>query len=199
MSGAGRIIGGMSQADVDELLIQWRSEVEQSIGNVEFSLRGVIHFHDFAESYAASNPVPPGADPHTRGIVLTSLPLPGGEVYTRWPLSKVREAGDRDGFLYQWLTQAWIVMTFARWEEHWRKQFAQAMSLPMKAVQCDVMGDLRHLRNDVCHHGGVATTSNTGRCVVISDCTAGRAIYLSSEALHTVWSNLELRVDSDAR
>ena len=32
---------------------------------------------------------------------------------------------------------------------------------------CGEMGDLRHMRNDIVHHRGVASADHTGRCRVL--------------------------------
>ena len=34
-------------------------------------------------------------------------------------------------------------------------------------VRDDLLGDIRLLRNDIVHHGGIATKANSGRCKIL--------------------------------
>lgn len=65
------------------------------------------------------------------------------------------------------LGHLWIVTLYALWEEKYRPRFAAAHGRSPADEKYDLWGDLRHLRNDVVHHGGIATAENTGRCVLL--------------------------------
>jgi hypothetical protein len=111
-----------------------------------------------------------------------------------WRLSDLRSAADHNGWLQQWLTDAWIALIFARWESHYRPEFARAHGLDVASVQCDVIGDLRHLRNDVIHHAGVATAANAGRCRAITRFAPGDRILLTPEDVRSLQNVLAVRL-----
>ena len=47
--------------------------------------------------------------------------------------------------------KAFIVMIFHRWDDQFRHGIAQVFSIPKDDVQCDLLGDVRHIRNAIIH------------------------------------------------
>ena len=47
--------------------------------------------------------------------------------------------------------KAFVVMIFHRWDEQFRHKMAQVFSVPKNGVQCDLLGDVRHIRNAAIH------------------------------------------------
>jgi hypothetical protein len=87
--------------------------------------------------------------------------------YAGWRLSEVINQVKRNGPVETRLGHLWIVTLYALWEEKYRPRLAAARGRSSADEKYDLWGDLRHLRNDVVHHGGIATTENTGRCVLL--------------------------------
>lgn len=87
--------------------------------------------------------------------------------YAGWRLSEVINQVKKNGPVETRLGHLWIVTLYALWEEKYRPQFAAAHGRSPDDEKYDLWGDLRHLRNDVVHHGGIATAENTGRCVLL--------------------------------
>ena len=53
--------------------------------------------------------------------------------------------------------KAFIVMIFHRWDDQFRYLIAKVLSVPKSAVQCDLMGDVRHIRNSIIHEDSEIT------------------------------------------
>lgn len=74
-------------------------------------------------------------------------------------------AGDAEQLVFR----GWVVDIYNRvWDKNLRDGLQE--SLPGTDVippESDVLGDLRRIRNDLVHHGGVATSDNSGRCAVL--------------------------------
>jgi len=87
--------------------------------------------------------------------------------YAGWRLSEVISQVKRNGPVETRLGHLWIVTLYALWEEKYRPRLAAAHGRSLADEKYDLWGDLRHLRNDVVHHGGIATAENTGRCVLL--------------------------------
>ena len=47
--------------------------------------------------------------------------------------------------------KALVVMMFHRWDEHFRYLISQVLSVRKCTVECDLMGDVRHVRNVIIH------------------------------------------------
>lgn len=111
-----------------------------------------------------------------------------------WRKSQIEGAAATDGWLQEWLTHAWLALMFARWEDHYRPAFAVANGVDQKEVQSDVIGDIRNLRNDVIHHGGIATANNTGKCKVVTKFSVGDRILLRSEDVRHMRDAMRVRI-----
>jgi len=60
-----------------------------------------------------------------------------------------------DGHYSDLLAKAHIVYLYARWEVHYRPLVAQELGVKIEQVCCDVMGDLRLIRNALLHAAGI--------------------------------------------
>lgn len=84
------------------------------------------------------------------------------------------------GNTHQRLTQQWIVTVYTGWDAEFRKRLARAHGVDENAIEADFFGDLRHLRHDIVHHRGLATSEHSARCATILQRTLnpGDPIYL---------------------
>ncbi|MBK5288267.1 MAG: hypothetical protein JJE46_07355 [Acidimicrobiia bacterium] len=98
--------------------------------------------------------------------------------YQEWKVSQLREKGS---FTKRWIGQQWIAGVFAGWEEEYRPRLARAFGCPASALRHEALGDLRLMRNDVVHHRGVASESNTGQCRLLRWFVTGEAISVKGE------------------
>lgn len=89
------------------------------------------------------------------------------------------------------LGQQWIVYVFARWEEEYRQRLSDAMGLAsVKELVVPAFGDLRKFRNDIVHHGGVATRHNSGTAGVLRWYQPGELIAVSDAQILDFWDAL---------
>lgn len=106
--------------------------------------------------------------------------LPTSATYQSWKLSRLPVALAEDGLVITWIGRQWIVGVFTGWEHEYRPRLATAYGCDEGALTHNVLGDLRHMRNDVVHHHGVATAANTGRCRTLRWCNVGDEIMVRS-------------------
>lgn len=111
-----------------------------------------------------------------------------------WSMTKIKEAGEPNGWLSQWLSDAWITLIFTRWEEHYRPSFAKIFGVERAHIHSDVMGEIRHLRNDIVHHNGIATKHNAGRCRILNRFEPDTRISISSDDIKILLGKLEVQI-----
>lgn len=102
--------------------------------------------------------------------------LPASNMYQNWRMSEVRARLLRDGPVVQRLGQQWIVGMSTGWEHEFRPRLADAHGCATDRITHDVFGDLRHMRNDVVHHHGIAQADESGRCKTLQWSTVGQPI-----------------------
>jgi hypothetical protein len=105
-----------------------------------------------------------------------------GEIKSRpgWRRSQYLENTQLDGMCSRYLGWAWATLVYDRWDDDFRHRFAKEMGCSYDDVMCDVMGELRYLRNDISHNKGIATKRRSGRCILLKDwITVGNYINIS--------------------
>jgi hypothetical protein len=86
------------------------------------------------------------------------------------------------------LSYSVIVFIYTYWEDEIRPRLAEASGVDVKDVRCEIMGDLRCIRNSILHTKGVFTPEWHGKLVVLKDCFAeGRQIEVSYELMHQIF------------
>jgi hypothetical protein len=88
--------------------------------------------------------------------------------YAGWRLSEALEQVKQNGQVEMRLGHQWIVFLYELWENSYRPRLAAVHARDEGDEKYDLLGDLRHMRNDVVHHHGIATSNNTGRCIILS-------------------------------
>lgn len=180
-------MGDMTQELFDELSDEfWRTS-----GVMTFSQVAIKAFGDqLSWTLSDENPDPVinigAGDPNDPTVVADAS----------WRKSHLDGAATADGWLQQWLTQAWIALIFARWEDYYRPGFAALHGVETRAITSDVIGDIRHMRNDVIHHGSVATAENTGKCRVLTRFETGEQIIFTPEDVRLMKSALQVTIES---
>ena len=87
--------------------------------------------------------------------------------YAGWRLSEALKQVEANGPVETRLGHQWIVFLYELWEHEYRPRLAVAHNRALEDESYDLLGDLRRLRNDVVHHRGIATSGNTGRCILL--------------------------------
>ena len=69
-------------------------------------------------------------------------------------MDQYRAAFEPDGDFVQYQSRALIVFIYQTWEDVFRPQIAKLYGVGTDRVRCHLMGDLRHVRNDIIHDQG---------------------------------------------
>ena len=90
-------------------------------------------------------------------------------------LDTIGEGGDMEQIAYT----GWIVEVYGIWEDKYRNRLENAVHTPDSIrPRIPVMGDFRHIRNDLVHHNGVASEKESGKCEVLKWFTPGAQIII---------------------
>jgi len=65
-----------------------------------------------------------------------------------------------DGHFADTLAKLMLVKIFTDWDEYYRPRFAEAIGVESNRVQCDLLGDLRLIRNCIVHAKSVITNEH---------------------------------------
>lgn len=172
-----------------QIMDDFSSEFLKSSGVMTFTQVGIKMFAD------SVGWVPPEVNSDPRMILSRSAPTdPGARADASWSKSEIEGAADPEGWLQEWITQAWIALIFSRWEDHYRPLFAKAERVDKNQVTSDVMGDIRNLRNDVIHHNGTAG-KNTAKNKFLIRFGEGDRIVLAPEDIWLLSDNLQVAID----
>lgn len=99
-------------------------------------------------------------------------------------VSTNREAG----FNEQQLCWSIIVFMFAFWDEEIRPQIARIREVKTSAVTLDELGDLRLLRHNIVHNGGVMAAADHAKLkVMVALCAPDRPISLTHDQMHQIF------------
>lgn len=79
---------------------------------------------------------------------------PLSKVVPRIDLDEYRAALAGEGQFTQYQHRALIVFIYQLWEDLIRDGISKMYGLDHNKVRCDLMGDLRHVRNDIIHRNG---------------------------------------------
>jgi hypothetical protein len=66
-----------------------------------------------------------------------------------------------DGEFFDTIAKSLLVLLYSRWDEYYRPLFANDIGADPKTVRCNLLGDLRHIRNCIVHAKSVVTNEHT--------------------------------------
>ena len=75
-------------------------------------------------------------------------------------LERYRAAFEPGGEFVQYQSRALIVFIYQTWEDGVRPDIAKLYGVAVNRVRCNLMGDLRHVRNDIIHDRGVISATH---------------------------------------
>ena len=84
----------------------------------------------------------------------------------RVTVADLRILGAPDGQFSDTLAKAVLVYVYAEWEEHYRIKYAKSIGTNKGSVCCDLMGDLRRVRNCIVHAQSIVTNEHERRTVM---------------------------------
>jgi hypothetical protein len=178
----------MSIPDASQTLMdEFGSEFDMQASVRSFTIAGL---HELAKKLPA--PLPENPDPMI--FIGEGDPNKDGTVPDGWwRQSQLVDAIDKVGWLNTWLSDAWITLIFARWECHYRPEFARLFDADLDQIVSPVMGDLRHMRHDIAHHRGMASRDRTGtKCEIITRFRTGDRIVLTADDIRQLRNRLNV-------
>jgi hypothetical protein len=155
--------GGVANESVATVLNDIAEFVNDSVAAHGFSCMGLRQLPSLFQRVPV---VPSNPDPDI-AIGIGDPNTPEARQYAVWKKSEALVRVSQNGPVETTLGQQWIVYVYAAWEHEFRPRLAAVYRCDEGRLAYPLLGDLRHLRNDVVHHRGIATARNTGRCDVI--------------------------------
>jgi hypothetical protein len=134
------------------LLAEFQKECQSVFACYIFATRGIEH----AKEMIASTSPPRGAR------VFISKVNPYEKHATATLLAEdLIQMMQHDGEFFDTIAKSLLVLLYARWDEYYRPLFAKDISADPKKVRCNLLGDLRHIRNCIVHAKSVITDEHT--------------------------------------
>ena len=116
---------------------------------------------------------------------------PGTVIVAQLRKSEVVKKSQLGGPVDLILGQQWIVYVFGAWEGEFRPRLSVVHGCEERELQYPILGDLRHLRNDVLHHRGIASLEHSGKCVILKESfPVGSPILMTHEILVNILGNI---------
>jgi hypothetical protein len=151
---------------------EFQQRVNDAAGVHAIALTGVLMVASMSESIELTNRGPESSmffghgDPNT----------PDGFTYQHWKLDDLPAHLAADGPVIRALGQQWLVLVASLWNDEFRSRLAKAKGIRTNEVKDPYFGDINKMRNDIVHHGGIATERNSGRCEVLRWFSEGEVI-----------------------
>lgn len=117
----------------------------------------------------------------TTGDMPTERP---SDAFGVWTHRRIIESCGPNSAVARQLGHWWVSHVYAMWEHGFRPRLAKARGIALDDVTDPLMGDLRRLRHDVLHHGGIATAEWTGRCQRLRWFTPGDDIFITGRMIY---------------
>jgi hypothetical protein len=165
-----------SSDEVETILQELAQFLHDSVFSTVICVMGLLRLGEYVVQFPRSQ-----ENPDPRIFIGSGPPGQVGPFGVRH-MSEVLNDVAKGGPVETTLGQQWLVSVFTAWEHNFRRRLATAHGVDESQITAPVLGDLRHLRNDVVHHHGIATAENTGKCLVLRHWVAvGDPIRLSGE------------------
>lgn len=96
------------------------------------------------------------------------------------------------GFNEQQLISSILVFIYTYWEDEIRPRLADELNVDVKEISCDIMGDLRCIRNCILHSKGVFVSEWYRKLTVLKNRFSENAkIEISSDLMHYILSQIK--------
>jgi hypothetical protein len=175
---------------MDRILAELSESLNLSAGAhscASMGLRFVAERFDSASRLVEPNPDNP--DP-TLYFGLGDPNEAASRQYARWKVSELSQRLAQDGPVVAELGRQWLILIFTQWDSNFRPRLAAALGVEVAQLKVPVFGDLRHMRNDLLHNGGVASKDHTGRCESLHWFEPGKPIVITAEQIAEFMENV---------
>ena len=91
---------------------------------------------------------------------LASATPPMSRAVPHMDLERYKKSLEPDGDFFQYQKRALLVFIYQTWENYIRPRIAGSYGVKPVHIGCDLMGDLRHVRDDIIHRQGRVDVKN---------------------------------------
>jgi hypothetical protein len=107
-----------------------------------------------------------------------------------------KKRNSHEGNNYKFIGNMALISIFEYWESSCRNKLAKHHGVDRKHIKSDILGDLRHIRNSIIHHRGIALPE-IERCKIFSWYKENDNIFIDGDQMEDIVSaikeaNLEL-------
>lgn len=100
---------------------------------------------------------------------------------------EVKKRNEPEGLHVGLLGNFCLVMIFSYWEQRYREKISKDMGLNNKNdLTCDVIGDIRHYRNDILKSNGIVTKGEGAKNVILKFFKEGEIILINRKKMGKV-------------
>ena len=156
------------------------------------SSEGLTNLVPKLEMMAAASQASGSSDPQLHLFSRTATT--GPDLYASIALSDALDGIRPNGRYHDLLGHQWVLSVFSGWEGHYRSAIGEELGLS-NPIACTEMGDLRHLRNDIVHHHGIATSGESGKLQLLTHVKVGRRISVSALEVELITRAMNARLD----
>lgn len=102
------------------------------------------------------------------------------------------DSNSPNGYNEKQLIFALLVFIYTYWEDEIRPKLAEAADVDIKFIRCDIMGDLRCIRNCILHTKAVFVSEWHRKLTKLKDnFTENENIHISSDLMHYILSQIK--------
>lgn len=101
-----------------------------------------------------------------------------------------KQRNNPNGGNYKFVGNMAIITIFEYWESSCRNELAQLHQVKPKRIRSDIFGDLRHLRNSIIHHRGIALPE-VAKCKIFNWYNEGDEIFICGDKMEDIVSAIK--------
>lgn len=90
---------------------------------------------------------------------------------------------------YKFIGNMCLISIYQYWEDFYRGNIARLKGIEKNELLCDIMGDLRLLRNSIIHHRGIAL-KNIESCRILNWYSENDEIFINQEKMEEIIINI---------
>ncbi len=104
-------------------------------------------------------------------------------ILAEWHRKETLEKLTRGGDAFNRLGRDWVVAIYQAWEDDVRARIAKVAGVDKSNVLNTVFGDLRHVRHDIVHRQGIASSEHSAKTEVLNWFAKGEPIVIDGDHL----------------
>lgn len=98
---------------------------------------------------------------HEKNLIVGTGHPDEGHWHASMKIRDIVARSQKDGIFADQIAKAFVTVMYSEWDEYYRQRAAHEIAVSAKAIQCDLMGDLRLVRNCIVHKKSVVTDEHT--------------------------------------